>query len=325
MSTRLKVGAFTLAAAIGVATVAVLGTRADETATSPEANASADTGPSVTVPAVPELDSVPEVDYVIDLNTGEMTPLPEAIIRSAAKSRGSVRQPSGASRYAASPDGSRLAYEGIGDDGSHQIFTAAIDGTEIRQMTHDPARADSPAWSPDATMIAYEGSGRNSGRSLFVLDLASGESTRIADVRSADFETAQFTPDGSSILYGDRIVPIAGGKSTRPRGLHDAGMVSMSPDGLLVTFLGCESGDHTCPKRYVANVDGTGKRLLPGWMSNPAGTWSPDGSRIVCLGGVEGSTANIIVVDIATGLASPATYGSSGAIWLDRHTLLVEV
>ena len=267
--------------------------------------------------SVAELD-VPKVDYVIDLNTGVMTPLPEAIIRSVARSRGSITEPSLLTRYAASPDGSRLAYEGIADDGSHQIFTAGIDGTEIRQMTHDPARAISPAWSPDGTMIAFKG-----GRSLTVLEVATGESRRLALVELEALP--QFTPDGSSILYGGvggpRTVALTGGKSRLlARGLHDAGIASMSPDGSLVTFLGCEIAYGPCPKRYVANVDGTDRRLLAGWMSNPAGTWSPDGSRIVCLGG----GGEIIVVDIATGRASPVAIGK-GAIWLDRQTVLVEV
>ena len=89
MSMGKKVAAFTVAGAIGVAAVALLlGSRSGETAKVAGANASADT-----VSSVAELD-VPKVDYVIDLNTGVMTPLPEAIIRSVARSRGSITEPS---------------------------------------------------------------------------------------------------------------------------------------------------------------------------------------------------------------------------------------
>ena len=115
---------------------------------------------------------MPDVDYMIDLSTGVMTPLPEAIIRSVAKP-GANRLP----RYAASPDGSRLAFLGTGDEGSSQIFVAGIDGTGIRQMTQHPTRAWAPAWSPDGTTIAFEGYYGDGARNLFVLDVATGWST----------------------------------------------------------------------------------------------------------------------------------------------------
>jgi Tol biopolymer transport system component len=123
-----------------------------------------------------------------------------------------------------------------------------------------------------------------------------------------------------------QIVSVAGGESTPligPSGnLRDASNGSLSPDGSLVTFLGTQIGPE--PQRWVANADGTGRRLLPDvygipCRSNPAGTWSPDGSRIVC-----SEASRIIVIEIATGEASPVAIGR-GAIWLDDHALLVSV
>jgi Tol biopolymer transport system component len=77
--------------------------------------------------------------------------------------------------------------------------------------------------------------------------------------------------------------------------------------------------------RWVANADGTGRReLAPCYDSIPAGTWSPDGSRIVCNESVPPTYDTILVVDVATGDATRVARGL-GAIWLDDHTLLVEV
>jgi Tol biopolymer transport system component len=289
------------------------------------------TGPSTSVPGSKE------VDYVIDLQTGVKTPLPEAIIRSAANT--GMTGENGdfpVARYAVSPHGSQLSYVGTDDEGRLQIFVASIDGTRVRQMTHDPTGARSPAWSPDGTRIVYEGYGSGEVRSLFVLEVATGESTQITD-GTRDVWWPQFTPDGSSVIYTGRsdqspvllTVPAAGGKGTLligpGEGIDDAGNGSMSPDGSLVTFLGSgtprSSGPSHCgPCRFVANADGTERRVIPGWISIPAGTWSPDGSRIVS------STGNsIVVVDVATGgMRSPVAEGR-GAIWLDDHTLLVEV
>ena len=108
------------------------------------------TQPAVTGPTVPPAPGVPEVDYVIDLNTGVMTLLPEAIIRS-------LGGPLFEHHYAVSPDRSQLAYVGT-DEGEDQIFIAGIDGTGARQVTDAPNGAWSPAWSPDARRSPTRGS-----------------------------------------------------------------------------------------------------------------------------------------------------------------------
>ena len=289
--------------------------------------------------------TVPEVDYVIDLNTGAISPLPDPILESVGSAR--VRSPSlpagEPGQYVASPDESRIAYVGIATDGSRQIFTARIDGREVRQMTNSPRGAHEPAWSPDGTRIAYVAYTSENFRHIFVLDVRSGESTQVTHGARTTSQI-QFTPDGASIIYTDgggpsdpRVwtVPVTGGRSTlflgRGLGAEDAWNASLSPDGSLVTFLGSEdlqpglAGSSVAGQpgvgRLVANADGTDPRAIPGFVGNPAGTWSPDGSRIVCL---DTSGERVIVVDIATGKATPVAEGT-GAIWLDDHTLLVEV
>jgi Tol biopolymer transport system component len=327
------IGAIAMVVAIGLAAVAssivgALGgqkttTLADQTPTVAPGTSS-EAQPGVAVADLALVDSAPKVDYLIDLNTGVMTPLPEAITRSVAKPG-----ESGLPRYAASPDGSLLAYVGTGDEGSSQIFAAGMDGAGIRQMTHDPIGAASPAWSPDGTRIAYAGYGSGDVHNLFVLDVATGESTPIAGAGHVlPWAQPQFTPDGSSLLYTDgavlRTVPIDGGKSTvligPDQGMGHAGNGSLSPDGSLVTMMGHEIGGPGA-LRFVANADGTELRSIPEGGSNPTGTWSPDGTRIVCS---DYSGKDILIVDVATGDASRVAAGSA-AIWLGRQTLLVEV
>jgi hypothetical protein len=258
--------------------------------------------------------------FFLDLRTGEQTPLPESIAVG--------------HDYVASLDGTLIAYEGIGDDGSPQIFVAQMatgwnDGSNVRQVTHDPAGATHPAWSPDGNSIGYESS--QGVGALFVLDLTTGVSTQIVDEPVGGAGDLQFTPDGSSVVYSSAgslwTAPVAGGKSTllvgAGEGVKDAGNGSLSPDGSLVTFLGSgwprSESFHCGPCRFVANADGTERRVIPGWTSNPAGAWSQDGSRIVCLG-----TKGIVVVDVATGDATRVAEGR-GATWFDNHTLLVDV
>jgi Tol biopolymer transport system component len=306
------------------------------------------------VRGTPPASGVPDVDYVIDLNTGVMTPLPESIIRTAGETAEAdwpswLRTPRacsggdcGDAEYAVSPDGSLLAYVGTGDEGTPQIFTAGVDGTGVRQMTHAPIGATSPAWSPDGTLIAYASSGGEpqTVAGVFVLDVPTGESTRVTDGFHYFRDGLQFTPDGSSLVYTHvaatddshvGTMPIAGGPSTVLIGpgtdawevVSSAGNGSLSPDGSLVTFTGPTPLQDVT--RWVANADGTGLRELPGCYDGiPAGTWSPDGSRIACNESLPPTYAVILVVDVATGDARRVAIGVSGT-WLDDHRLLVQV
>jgi Tol biopolymer transport system component len=285
-----------------------------------------------------------EVDYLMDVDTGEMTTLPDAILGTSGGRRG--EQPDG--RYAASPDGSTLAFTGLGVEGSPQIFIGNIDGTGVRQVTHDPVSATSPAWSPDGSTIAYVESGRDGIGPLVLLDVATGGTTLVT---TEDASGPTFTPDGASLLFTAsgpeyplelRTVPITGGDSTplfgADAGIDDSGNGSISPDGSLVTYLSSDTpptdeARHCGPCRFLAFVDGSNRQVINGWMANAAGTWSPDGSRIVAeeilselemerLGGTY--TDVILVVDVATEEATVVAYGRT-AIWVDDHTILVEV
>jgi hypothetical protein len=281
----------------------------------------------------------PEVDYALDLRDGTMRPLPETILGSLGKEP----SPRFQGRYAASPDGSRLAFVGAAPDGSDQIFVASIDGTSISQVTSDPASAHSPAWSPDGTRIAYAGHTHLRANGLFIVDLATGRTTEVVD-ETERWAMPQFTPDGSSLLFTDGsamqpllfTVPIAGGQKTLlftpGGGIADAGDGAISPDGMLVTYLGSGvpiSGevDHCGPCRFLANVDGTDRRVIPGMHGNPPGTWSPDGTRIVATdGGYVGPPAVpevIVVVDVMSRELTAVANGRA-AIWIDAHTLLIQ-
>jgi Tol biopolymer transport system component len=265
-------------------------------------------------------------DYLVDLETGASTPLPESIVGTA--------DVTGA--YAVSPDGSRLAYVGRGDNGGVGIFVANIDGTGIEHVTVElrgearplaapaPAWGAAPAWSPDGSKIAYVGLLGGWRGNVYLLDLATGVSTQLTDVQRGDSTSApSFTPDGEFIVYSVysdpevRIVPITGGNSVQLVGGDGTGASSPapSPDGSLLSYACGVNGYDLC----LANADGTDARVLVAGGGEPGG-WSPDGTRIAY---GTWPPYSINVVDVATGEVTTVAEGAFPT-WLDGHTLIVE-
>jgi dipeptidyl aminopeptidase/acylaminoacyl peptidase len=344
-----QLGALVVGAAFGILIVmAVVLVASDRSAAPPATRPGADPehqnqeDPTVLVPGqVPQgdylVDPVPETDYLIELDTGEMTPLPQSIAGN------------GAGEYAASPDGSRVAFtkhpegEGKGD----QIFVADLGGSEVVQVTHDVENADEPAWSPDGSKIAYVGVHDGDLRDVFVVDLATGTSTQLTfatrepDPAAPDFGPwrawlPSFTSDGLSIVFHadrektddvdvteveTRIVPVAGGTSVRLMdGIYDA---VLSPDGLHWAY-SCDRG--TWPELgpagiCLADADGTDERVLVqgGADSIPTVRWSPDGRWIAYW---EFHSNDVSIADVATGAAWHVAEGDHPT-WLDDHTLIV--
>jgi WD40-like Beta Propeller Repeat len=280
------------------------------------------TGPAETGPAAP-VRGFP-TDYLLDLETHETTPLPEDI-------RGDWQN-----AYAVSPDGSEVAYYGLGEDGGMKdgeyvglaLFVAHIDGTQVQKIADDAvvdgggrgASDTGPGWSPDGTKIAY--TGRPSGdrnTNIFVLDLASGVNTQVT-FETVDVSGTEFSPDGSSIVYTAylregsevRIAPATGGEGSTLVGGHgsSASGASFSPDGSLLSFI---CGDPAFdPTRALtnrdlclANADGSDPRVIAqaetphGVGGIPTASWSPDGSQLAywTFDGVEG----VYILDLATG------------------------
>jgi hypothetical protein len=99
-----------------------------------------------------------------------------------------------------SPDGSRIACLMRDESGIVQIFTVSPTGGEPEQVTRDAwSVASSFSWSPDGGRIAYV-----ADASVFVVDVASGASTRLTDRLVAAPprpEACVFSPDGRRIAF----------------------------------------------------------------------------------------------------------------------------
>jgi Tol biopolymer transport system component len=312
-SRALIVGALTVAAILIVAN----GSWVDRTQ-KPATQGGEKTVPTPTPSAAPGPGT-----YLIDLNTGEMTPLPKSI--SGFKIDHTV-----------SPDGTMVAYTSPDDAGTLQVFIANLDGTDVQQVTHDRRGASTPAWSSDGEAIVYfNGAGQGSIEqgdvlNIFVLDLATGETRQVTNEKppnAADFP--QFSPDGASIVYdlyhadgvALRIVPVTGGKSVPLVGGGksdvNAATGAFSPDGSTLA-VGCSGRlEGIC----IADAEGTNLRTLVSgpWLTFPR--WSPDGTRIAYTDQTDHSDPRIFVVDVATGETTFVAEGFAND-WLDDHTLI---
>jgi Tol biopolymer transport system component len=276
--------------------------------------------PAVQPTPTPPAGVAPETAYLIDLNAGEMTPLPKSI--------------AGNFGYAVSPDRTMVAYSS--HTGTPQIFIASRDGTDVQQVTHDQRGAADPDWSPDGAAIAYESgpypSGDGDVSNIFVVDVATGETSQVTHEKPTT-ETClscpqgaaypQFAPTGTSIVYeihrgGEvdvRIVPVTGGKSVP---LVGGTLGTSSPDGSTFAVECGQFADGIC----IADADAMKARVLVrGRSVEPE--WSPDGTRISYINLEYNPDGGIFVVDVATGETTFVAEGTASE-WLDDHTLIIE-
>ncbi len=179
----------------------------------------------------------------------------------------------------------RIAYV---DDGMLHIVDS--DGAETRKITTGRG-ALSPAWSPTGESVVYTVLG-NAGTQVEELDVRTGRTRRISQIRAGLNITPVYQPGGNAILYaqgtgnGTDLVlanldssgahKITAGKGT------DNTSPSYSPDGRQIAFISGKSGQ---PQVYIMDADGSNVQLLTPYR---AGTrsyraspdWSPDGQAV---------------------------------------------
>ena len=280
--------------------------------------------PAIQPTPTPEPSLIAPGTYLIDLDTGEMTPLPKSIA-------GNVNSffPSG---YSVSPDGTMVAYTSPGDAGTYQVFIASLDGTDVQQVTHGRRGAAAPDWSPDGAAIVFndqgDGVGQGDVSNIFLLDLATGETSQVTNVKAPIHADApEFSPDGASIVYDLhpslspsssarlRIVPVTGGKSVLL--VRGAALGTFSPDGSTLAMV-CGYSSRIC----IADAQGTNLRTLVRGPSLTDPRWSPDGTRIAYTDQADSTDPKVFMVDVATGETTFVAEGVAGD-WLDDHTLIV--
>ena len=98
-----------------------------------------------------------------------------------------------------SPDGSRFAFNSKAN-GNWDIYTMAIDGTDIRQITVDPSNDLAPVWSPDGSRLAFE-SNRDGNVEVYVIGAAGGAAQNITNESQANDHGPVWSPDGQQLVF----------------------------------------------------------------------------------------------------------------------------
>jgi WD40-like Beta Propeller Repeat len=272
--------------------------------------------------------------YLLDLETGEATLLPESL--------------EGGYSYVASPDGTRIAYSsnvggGCSDGG---ITVAHIDGTGVQRIEAAEGFIDcAPRWSPDGTKIVYqERADTEDVGNLFVYDLSTGESTQVTDLQLTEawwwFLSPRFGAEGGFPNTGrdDVIfhlprsasqttkwdvwsVPVAGGEPTLV--LRNAAFPianGYGPEGERIQFVvpmpDDLAGQSLMTGRPFPDSD-IRSTLAEANISIWWPTRSPDGRMIAYQDG-----GSIYVISLFTGESSKVAEGNT-AEWLDNDTLIV--
>ena len=98
-----------------------------------------------------------------------------------------------------SPDGTRFVFSSKAS-GNWDIYTMALDGSDIRQVTTDPANDLSPAWSPDGSQIAFE-SNRAGNMDIYVVEANGSAARNITNLPLADDHGPTWSPDGQQLVF----------------------------------------------------------------------------------------------------------------------------
>jgi WD40 repeat protein len=304
-----RIGAFAVAAVLGLAAIVLVLTNRTEPGSK---------GPAGDPSPVPRTEiSGPSF---LDLQTGETTPLPESLL--------------GGSLYFVSPDQTMLVINSCCDP-PNPVSIANVDGTDVRQVTPDGVDGFAARWSPDGSSLVYQG--RNAATSeignLFVIDVATGVTTQITDLDPLNYGGwsmhPSFGPDGETVIFhmprgpddGVRTrsdiwsVPASGGEPSLL--VRDAGFGAYGADGSLA-YLDAPRGGSSS-RLMLADADGSDPRLLvEGQGSEIVFRWSPDGTRIAY-----SDTDGTHIVDVSTGEASLVAADVGLLDWFGEDALLV--
>lgn len=238
-----------------------------------------------------------------------------------------------------SPDGQRILVNSVEADGTEDLWSANVDGSDaIRHLdcVAPCVWADEAAWSPDGTRIAFQRLVDGDGgliSTLEILDVATGGTTEVLTMPELQVVLApRWSPDGTHVVVEVVHLPEPS-LDVDPDG-GGIGVVDLtaaapvvellvplttfaqspdwSPDGPQLIYAQPSSADPGLLDLHAIGPDGTGERRITDLAANgdsaiqPA--YAPDGERILFLLTRTGRQETVMaLVDLDGSDVRPAT------------------
>ena len=234
--------------------------------------------------------------------------------------------PGGASELDVTLDASMVAYSGLDESRTRQVFVMDADGSNARQLTQGVEDATNPEWSSDGSMIAYEVHPPGTTE-IFTVRLSDGVSTKVTrEPREAWDPT--WSPDDGSIVFSTpgasghvilaRSVDLATGQ-TRTL-VTDASLPALSPDGARIVF--DSYSKEPLIRLSLANNDGSERQVIARGYNDGFAKWSPDSRKIAFIDETDANGLGTYVYDLASGETHFVTAGTIES-WFDDSSILV--
>ena len=176
--------------------------------------------------------------------------------------------------------------------GNRHLWTANIDGTDVRPLTSGSSQDDRPAFSPDGQTIAFV-SDRGGQRGIWLIAAAGGSPRKL--VATLPVSTLSWSRDGTAIVYaasagtwpGLWSVSVADGQTRQIKTPGAVGEPVWSPTSERIAYLEPSTTGPAYVGLSLISPDGdpqSAKALkapeISGGLPNGMLAWSPDGRRL---------------------------------------------